>query len=98
MQLTRAVQSVQVFAEARVANAETCKIKALIVCKSFSQFGQINYSVSTNIILIFAKAWAAKADVKIKTFMVARKDGRLQIHFTIWTNTFFIFDKYNLQI
>ena len=34
MQLTRAVQSVQVLPKARVAKAEV-KIKALIVCKYF---------------------------------------------------------------
>ena len=41
--MTRAVQSVQVLAKARVAKAETVKIKALIVCKYISQVGQIHF-------------------------------------------------------
>ena len=49
-QMTRAVQSVQVLAEARVAKAETVKIKALIVASLQIHFTKYVSLVLTNII------------------------------------------------
>ena len=78
-----------ILAETRVAKAETVEIKALIVCKCFSQVGQIYHPVSTKkIFAIFAKARVTKAEtVKIKTLIVCKYFPQFGwIHYLVSTN------------